>query len=586
MSSVAERCVIVAVGLLAVVDGRPTQLAGQASNSYPPDCQEPDAYWDGERCNTCIKCPLGYGSDHGQCGYGLGERAACVICLEGITFQDEESATGPCKPCQLCDDNAVVIANCNKTHNAICGACKSGYGRHPGSKQLCSRCEDLSDAEKPAECPTTPQPITETSPPTPTQPSSTFSEDGNSTPHVTDLVTDVHVDTTIADSGTTSLNSTTVEPGILSLSAGGIAAIVVACALLLCVISLAVFLYRKKCEQRQKPPGVSNITETGTPEEKQTLAHGGGDIAADTTGNGEPRLANEAPTPEVLDIANGVVQYSAPKQRALAGGDDPSPLVKNLANGVTPPGPEENAMTSAVVHRESTDNAQDAGENGDAVQGTVIESDSTDGNVSPRIMTTIEEESLSVPNRPPFARQDSKKLQQRMDKISSTVKTGPSFRRSISQPADEKESQKIIEKQRNTGRPVILALPSKVRDKCIKNDAKKKEKAFAEKFDKACSLGRDMSWDDLSNPVRTKVNQMLVADKASKVTTCYKDLGEELGLDRYTEVKSCKDADDVFEILATRPVPPTMEVVLQKLKQIKRFDVVRKIVDDILSQKP
>ena len=94
-----------------------------------------------------------------------------------------------------------------------------------------------------------------------------------------------------------------------------------------------------------------------------------------------------------------------------------------------------------------------------------------------------------------------------------------------------------------------------------------------------------MKWEDLSTPVKKKVNQMLTRGDRSSQTPDFRDLGQELGLDHSSELKVCTDAQEVFESLATRKVPPDMELILQKLRNLKRFDVMRKIVDDILEHK-
>ncbi|XP_022086753.1 uncharacterized protein LOC110977175 [Acanthaster planci] len=579
------QCAVTGILLVSVLDrvnGRPARLLLPANDSpSPEDCQAPDEYWDTEKgdCAICVQCGPGHGSTAVECGYGRGEKGTCNACIAGETYQDEVTA-GQCKPCTPCDENAIVKSNCTTNQNRVCGPCKPGYGSHSGHEGLCSLCPDFNDAEKPPECDgtSTPLPIIQASPSTVTLISNTNQENVGSTQNV---AMETNLDTTF--SFTRLSNGTTAKQGTSSLGIG--LGIGLGVGLSVILIILLVYCY-KICQQCRQPSGPSKPDVVGaSQEEKDKLT---GDQSGTDHDNTEASGGGDTEAERVTDIDEGAI-YSASKQEGSVRLELNAPD-QTLPNGALPI--DTDNPSSGRPTLEDVQNAQNTKEPGHSSKNgdvTVTPSsscrhDSTDGNVSPRIMLPTIEESpngQSASDRPALNRQNSNKFQQILDTFSSKITSHcrPEFKRSISEPADEKKRQDI--QQTVSGKQIVL--PLTVRKKCIKNDKDRKQKEFDKNFEKACSLGREMKWEDLSSTVRKEVNQMLTEDK--KALSSYKDLGEVFGVNRNSQLKVCTSADDIFEVLATDKVPPNMEVILQKLLEIKRCDVVRKVVDNILKQK-
>ena len=67
----------------------------------------------------------------------------------------------------------------------------------------------------------------------------------------------------------------------------------------------------------------------------------------------------------------------------------------------------------------------------------------------------------------------------------------------------------------------------------------------------------------------------------------FKVFGELMGLNRHTELKDCSDLNSVFtQLEMSLDAEVFMDKVLQTLKDMKRYDVVREIVKEINNRKP
>ncbi|XP_033631574.1 tumor necrosis factor receptor superfamily member 16-like isoform X2 [Asterias rubens] len=134
------------------------------------------------------------------------------------------------------------------------------------------------------------------------------------------------------------------------------------------------------------------------------------------------------------------------------------------------------------------------------------------------------------------------------------------------------------------------SLMPKVRSKCKEAERKSKEEKFEDSFQKACSLGRSIHWEDLERGIRKKCSQMMTpVDRSDNQVSSndFRTLGEMLKLKPKTDLKECKDLEGVFAFLhSSRSVLVDLEEVLQKLRDIPRMDVVRVLVEEIVKKKP
>ncbi|XP_071787440.1 uncharacterized protein [Asterias amurensis] len=134
------------------------------------------------------------------------------------------------------------------------------------------------------------------------------------------------------------------------------------------------------------------------------------------------------------------------------------------------------------------------------------------------------------------------------------------------------------------------SLTQKVRNKCKEAERKSKEENFEDSFQKACSCGGSIHWEDLECGIRKKCSQMMTpVDRSGNQVSSndFRILGEMLKLKPKTDLKECKDLEGVFALLhSSRSVPVDLEEVLQKLREIPRMDVVRVLVEEIVKKKP
>ena len=223
-----------------------------------------DAAVNGYHCKECPTCPAGEGLSV-NCGDVITSQTPvkCQPCVIGETYSGANEP-GACKICHNCDELQETIKPCTPTSNAVCGNCTQGayYDNNLGKCELCSPCcNDGRDKLEPgckvpgvaanmqcnfarsAKCAKVAERKANISP-SPTQhptPSTTFI----SRP-TTMYPTTKHLEKPSALSA-----SATTFPSGIAVGAGIVGA------LLVFLICLAIFCYRRKRKYQERETGLS-----------------------------------------------------------------------------------------------------------------------------------------------------------------------------------------------------------------------------------------------------------------------------------------------------------------------------------------
>ena len=113
----------------------------------PPLCQGNDitirdTVLDGVHCKECQSCPVGEGLSV-NCGDVITSETPvkCQPCVLGETYSSANEP-GACKICHNCDELQETIKPCTLTSNAVCGNCTQGayFDNNLGKCELCSPC--------------------------------------------------------------------------------------------------------------------------------------------------------------------------------------------------------------------------------------------------------------------------------------------------------------------------------------------------------------------------------------------------------------------------------------------------------------
>uniref|UniRef100_A0A8C4R0R0 Uncharacterized protein n=1 Tax=Eptatretus burgeri TaxID=7764 RepID=A0A8C4R0R0_EPTBU len=115
-------------------------------------------------CTLCRECRGGTELSE-PCGYGKGAGAVCVRCpperyrawdsggIDGRAGVSRDRRNGWCRPCRACHLlHRSTLANCTRSHNAVCGLCMDGFylREHLGglTEGDCLPCGDLTHNEE------------------------------------------------------------------------------------------------------------------------------------------------------------------------------------------------------------------------------------------------------------------------------------------------------------------------------------------------------------------------------------------------------------------------------------------------------
>ncbi|XP_022086865.1 uncharacterized protein LOC110977231 isoform X2 [Acanthaster planci] len=566
------------------VDGPPTGLALQANDIHPQDvCSAYDEYRDEDsgECEICIKCNPGFGSTAIECGYGrVARKGKCEPCQPGSTYQANVASTESCQPCRLCDENAVVVSLCNVTHNTVCGSCKPGYGSDPNHKGSCSRCTLFNDDDRPEECQTFPVPTEPptTSPSPPLQPPTT---------EVHPTTVDIPLVTTV-ESPTT---STPLDPGKgrSSVEAWKIAVPVSFSAFI--ILLVVCFLWWRKGSKRQHTEGQNSTDrEEGTAAAAEmtslTTSPSDGDPSPATPPSATPNGGLSDQELQLGSTAEIHPNGSPPVQQVPPPNVPPVEVNEN-ENGTALPGENVDDTEPDSHSGECTPNqacspglVQDDNESLENSVHTSAGCDYADsrGSTKEHAPRVVSSHLLpSIPEKMNGMKSSADKKFKHVKKCAAKTR-----QRSLSDQGRMKSPPSSPEILNNGADQPML--DTAVRENINNKKKKKEEKDYQMNLSKACSIGSWLHWVDLSSQCRKTVLQMLTPGGACPSISTYKELGEALGLRRDTELRTCKDINNVFDTLATRQ-EVTLEDILLCADKIERKDVVKVICKEVL-QKP